>query len=369
MNIIIVLDSGERVRYENFLSATVSAKMGQLTRTFEFTAATRGVEDIPFRAGHRIEIWDEDDKLLTGYIEKLSVGTANKGHSYRISGRDLMADVIDSNLPRMTDLQMPLPDICRRVIAFLGIQGAKVIDLAGTQSRPFKNIFAPDGDDSAGDFLAAAARRKRVLLQSDADGNMVITEGIGLKTKNQLINRKSGSGNNMLAATFNIDHTQRFGRYITTLQILMASSEAKKTNAAPEQLVNQRFTAEDPDIRKSRFKTTARDVNLGKDETNQRPAWERGMRIARAIRYNVTVPGFRNWEGDLWELNTAPTVIDEFAGINGRMLISEIEYAIGPDGGTTKMVLTDTTAFSTELKIRKVYELDGPDSIEDADLL
>lgn len=368
MNIVVVLKGGKRIQYDHFLSARVSAKMGQLTRTFEFLAATRGVEDIPFFAGQRVEIFDNDDKLFTGWIEKLSVGTSGKGHTYKISGRDLMADVIDSNLARITDLQMPLPDICRKVLSFLGIP-AKVIDLADTQSRPFKTVHAPDTDDTAGDFLTAAARRKRVLLQSDADGNMVITQGIGLRVDTELINRKDGVGNNMLSATFSIDHTQRFGRYITKIQRLAAANETFGKNTAPKDLVDAGFTAEDPEIRRSRFKTTARDVNLGADETNQRPAWERGMRIARAIRYMVTVPGFRNHEGKLWELNTAPTVIDEFAGIKTRMLVSEIEYILGPEGRTTNLVLTDTRAFSAELKIRKVYELDGPESIEDVNLL
>jgi prophage tail gpP-like protein len=347
------------VTYENFVSAKVKAGMGQLAREFEFVAASRGIEDIPFRCGDFCEIYDEKDKLLTGYIDKISTGSSGKGHTYTLSGRDLMGDVIDSNLPRMDSFDVPLPQVCQLVLDFLGIN-AGVVDLAGTQDRPFGFIIAAEPEDTGGEFLSQLARRKRVLLQSDGNGNMVITEGIGLKTDNQLINRIDGVDNNMLSASLTVDHSHRFGRYTTEIQISMATSQNLGKNIPPDSIVSAKYFLTDPNIRATRFRTTASDYNLGLDEALDRPKWEIGLNRAESIKYTVTVPGFRNWKGDLWELNTAPTVIDEYNGIlDKKMLVSKIEYSIDGTGKTTRMVLTDKDAFKAELKIRKEIEIDG----------
>ena len=355
MNIVV-----DGVKYTNFLSAKVRAKMGQLTREFEFVAATRGVADIPFYAGQRCEIYDGADKLFTGWIERIDLRSSNKGHTYTLSGRDLMADVIDSNLPRVNNLSAPLPTVCQFVLDFLGIE-ATVVDQAGTAARPFKTVLSPEPEDTAGEFLSTNARRKRALLQSDGDGNLVITDGIGTNVETRLVNRIDGEGNNLLDAALTIDHSQRFGRYSTELQINMAAGSNAGRNTPPSQIVGQRFFISDPSIRQSRFRTTAADYNLGADEGNDRPKWEIGLNRAESVKYRVRVPGFRDWDGRLWELNTAPTVIDEYNGIlDKRMLISEIEYLLDAEGRTTSMTLTDRDAFKAELKIRKDIELDGP---------
>lgn len=355
MNIVV-----DGQRYENFLNAQVKAKMGSLAREFSFTAATRGFGDVPFYAGQACEIFDEDDRLLSGFIEKLSLKSSGKGHVYTISGRDKMADIIDSNLPRVNNLRAPLPTICQFVIDFLGID-ATVVDEIDSASRPFRVVIAPDPEDTAGEFLTTLARRKRTLLQSDGDGNLVVTDGIGTDSDARLVNRKSGIGNNLLSASLEIDHSQRFGRYSTELQINMASGTNAGLNTPPDQIVAQRYFISDPQIRQSRFRTTAADYNLGSDEGLDRPKWEIGLNRAESIKYKVELPGFRDFDGLLWKLNTAPTIIDEFNAIlDVKMLIAEIEYSFDGEGKTTRLTLTDRDAFKAELKIRKDIEYDGP---------
>ena len=355
MNIVV-----DGKRYTNFLSAKVKAKMGSLTREFEFEAATRGVGDVPFFCGQAVQIFDGEDLLLTGFIERMSIKSSGKGHVYSLSGRDKLGDLIDSNLPRVNNLRGSLPTICKFVLGFLGIE-VDVVDEVNSAARPYRTIIAPDPEDTAGEFLTQLARRKRVLLQSDGAANLVITDGIGRDVETRLVNRIDGVGNNMLEASLVIDHSQRFGRYSTELQINMASAGSAGLNTPPDQIIAQRHFTTDPTIRQTRFRTTAADYNLGTDDGLKRPLWEIALNRAEAIKYNVTVPGFRDWKGRLWEVNTAPIVDDQYNGVPGvRMMISSIEYSLDGEGETTRLILTDSDAFKAELKIRKDIEYDGP---------
>lgn len=360
MNIVVTdPETGEKLRFKNFISSKVKAKMGQMTREFEFVAATRGSKDIPFFAGQAVEIFDGEDKLFTGFIEKMSFRSGGKGHQYTISGRDKMADLIDSNLPRMYDLTQPFPKICQYVIDFLGIDAIVIDENQNTTVLGY--VASPDMGDTAGEFLADTARRKRALLQTDGDGNLVITAGIGTDVETRLVNRLDGVGNNMLEADFVIDHSQRFGRVSSEHQMNLAASDSATGEATPaRRLVDREFTVIDPQIRPSRFRVVANDMNTIVSDALQRPLWEIGLNRAESIKYNVTVPGFRDWKDRLWELNTAPTVEDQFNGIDARMLIAEIEYSLDGEGPLTKMVLTDRDAFKAELKIRKDFVHDGP---------
>ena len=348
------------VRYRNFTEAKVQIRMGTLARRFVFTAATRGIKDVPFYCGMPIQIWDDNDRLLTGYIEKMTMQSNGKGHSYVLEGRDLIGDVVDSNLPRIAKMTAPLPQLCEFVLNYLGIK-ANVIDEALTGKRPFKTVIAADPTETAGEFLATQARRKQVLLQSDGFGNIVITAAGGRKVDRQLINRIDGVGNNMLSASLTVDHSQRYGRYSTELQINMSMVSKANLNTRPELIVAERFQTVDDSIRQSRVRTTAADYNLGKDEAKLRNLWEIALNRAEAVKYSVTVPGFRDSvNNNLWEVNTLPTVTDEYNGIKSdRMLIAQIEHVFNQDGKTTNLLLTDKDAFKTELKIRTEIDIDG----------
>ena len=351
--------------YENFIEARVRSSLTSITREFELRAITGGINDIPFRPGQSAQVSDGDDTLVTGYIERVAMRSTSRGVEYSIAGRGLMGDLVDSNLPFVTDIDSTVAGVARFILEYLGIE-ADVIDEANTSSRPFKSgysILAPDPADTALDFLSMVARRKRTLLTEDEFGNLVITNGNNSPIAAQLRNLKApdDQANNLLTASFITDHSQRFGRYSTSmLQMNVAAAGKFKRSERAKNIVAPSAFYVDEAIRASRIKTVPDDFQLDPEDRLLRAKWEADLATSNAIKYVVTVPGFRHIpSGELWRVNSAPAVLDDFAGLYDRMLVSDISYSFNADGRTTEMTLTRQDAFSDELKIRREFEIDG----------
>lgn len=346
------------VEFEGFSRVEVTASLRQLARTFSFTAETDGVGDIPFRKGQSVRVDVAGDPVFSGFVERLSLTFNNDGREYTVSGRDRMADVVDSNLDEMGDTGLTVRNVAETVLRFLGVD-ARVVDLAETDDRPFESFFdvvAPEPTDTAFQFLADVASRRQVLLTSDGLGNLVITQGIGMRVPSRIVHRVDGRGNNVEEVEFASDDSKRFGFYVTASQFNLAASSSGGVGASPREIANSATGFRDPAIRASRRRSVASESSYGQDDALARARWEANLSRVEGITYRVTLPGFADDQGNRWELNTAPEVEDEFSGIAARMLVWAVSYTLDERGETTRLDLTEPGAFQTELAT-----LDGVD--------
>ncbi len=342
--------------FTNFVSGSVTTMLNALARDFELTAATKGVGDIPFRKGQTVQIALEpqggDERIFNGHIETIKLAGSEKDIKYTISGRDLLGDLIDSNLESLGDTGVTVAAACRVVLSHLGIK-VRVIDLANTSARPFfdsLDIVAPDPSDAAGQFLADLARRRQALLTSDGDANLVITQGIGQSIKSKLINHLDGKGNNLLTWNYETSDEQRYGVYTTDAQLNVAAV-GSVSPAAPlaSEIVGITAAFRDPAIRSSRQRSIASEESYGAADAAQRSKWDANLSRAEGNRYSVTVHGFFDQEGNTWKNNFAPIVHDEFAGISARMLIKGVRYQFDESGEVTELQLTERDAYTSAL--------------------
>ena len=82
----------------------------------------------------------------------------------------------------------------------------------------------------------------------------------------------------------------------------------------------------------------------------ERAEWEANVRRARGKVYSATVDGFRNQTGNLWAINELVQVIDDFSGINSRMLVNTVEFTLDPDvGRSTTISLVEKDAYTLTL--------------------
>lgn len=342
-------------RYSNFVRVEVFTRMDALSRTFTFEATSATVDDIPFAAGQPCVIDIDGEVILTGWIEALKLKNSKDRIEYSISGRDLLGDLMDSNLPNMDDVGRTVVQASRRVISYLGID-VEVIDDAGSGSAPLDREAAPEPSQTAYEYLAELAKQRQVLLSGDGEANLHITRSTGTNIEGQINNRADGVGNNLLSSAMEISHVDRFFRYVSASQESVAGLGLRAVGATADVISNPISEVFDHDpetglIRKSRVKAIVAESDYPPSYSVERIKWERNIRRARGRRYTVTVPGYRDQTGALWRTNTNPVVTDDFMGIIGkRRLIEQIRYTLDDTGFTTQLTMTNPDAYRVDLQ-------------------
>ena len=372
--------------FVNFTDGSVTSQLNAMSRSFTLSAITRGIGDVPFRKGQRIEMFVEDGdgndhRVLNGHIEAMQISGSAGDVNYSLSGRDLIGDLIDSNLDGLSDLGSTVKYTCESVLRFLKIK-TNVIDLAGTSDRPFPSgleIVAPDPGDTGGEFLASVALRRQSMLTSDGDGNLIITEGIGNRTKGLISNHASGyedhvSHNNILRFDYSTDDSSRFHYYVTDCQLNVAAVGsiwgAEETACpVPTEIGSTMAFFKDPAIRVFRRRAVAMESTYPPSEAIMRAKWEANISRAEGTTYSVTVPGHLDQEGNPWDANTAPQVHDEFAGIEGRMLVNSVKWSFGRDGDTTDIGMTEVGAYQARLLATTSEVLSEGDSDAEGEII
>lgn len=333
--------------YINFTEAEVMLSMDSMAGGFSFSAVDIEGAGLPFVGGESCKVTVEDLVVIDGFIDVIDVEYSSDLHSIRIEGRDKTSDIIDSTVEGIKlDGSSTLKQAVEKVINFIG-SDITVTDSVGLS--PFNEAedkLSASVGQNAFDFLEKLARKKAVLLSSDAGNINIIkpsTDALNITIKNVI----GANDNNVKSASYSNDLTQRFNKYRTRSQAnLVAADEAGEIGT--EQLVDQVGEYIDSEIRTTRkFILQSENVSAAK-QARLRAEWEGRIRKTRSKSYGVVVVGHKNTI-DIWRPNTLVNVIDDFAGVSENMLISTVTFKVSVDyGTTTELSLVDKDAYNAQ---------------------
>ena len=364
MSFVLEVDS---VEYSNFLSAGVVLSMDTLAHEFFFEAVSEGTNYLPFTGGQECKVVIEGKTVTTGTLEVVRVDYGGRSHNIALQGRSKTGDVTDSSLEEL-ELNPPisLQECINRVITQLGLN-ITVTDNSGIE--PFdqnEDKIGPAVGENAFDFIMTLARKRQVLLNTDADGNIIITRSEAIETENSLISKVTDTGlNNILSATFNIDHTNRFNKYVVKSQLNTAALIFGGGATDLASIVNQGGSVStdpvtDEDVRAGRNMVLRAEKSSSTEQARLRATWEANIRRARSQRYDAVVQGFTDNNGDLWTLNRLVNVVDEFCDINATKLINYIEFGIDARrGNVTRLGMVEPDTYQVSLEEPQPTEESG----------
>lgn len=349
MTMRLEVDSTE---YEGFLSASVTLRLDALTNTFAFKATSADGAPLPFVGGEGCRVVVDGEAVLTGWIEIVNESHSATSHSISIQGRDLTSDLVDSTLPAINDIRglgLTLKGMIERVLQEIE-SAVKVIDL--TPIEPFsltEDTASPDPGEGAFDFIEKYARKKQVLLTSDGDANVVITQSSGVRINASLQHIKGSDDNNVLEADVSYDSTGLFRTY----EVISSRSFSPLNAAGVSDLAtatDQRGGTTDVTQRFGRKLVLVAETGASSDQNLLRAEWEASIRRARSRVYSATVQGYRNQTGALWAVNTLVSVVDTYSDIDSQMLINSVVFTIDGEGGSvTALTLLPSDAYTLEL--------------------
>lgn len=347
-------------RYTGFTKIDVSRDFKESTGKFSFEGSLRSTGVAPIKIGDTCKIFINETQFLTGYIEHLQVDYSDSNKTITLSGRDVIADLIDSTLPVGVEFKgsVTLQQVARKVLDTIGLTHVGVV--TNTTIEPFgtSDLTSAAIGDKAFQFLEKYSRKRQVIATTDGKGNLLLARASTQQINSQLINSITGrSQGNILNATLKYDNSKRFYKYVVYSQS-NASADPNAYNSkfgvetlnAVQANTNIQGQAFDNEIRKSRVHAFIAESSSQFATLNDRAKWEANIRRAEALTYTAKVSGVTaTQDGFVWQPNMLVQVIDEDCDIRAPMLIKKVSFNLSADEGeTTTLELVTKDAFTLE---------------------
>jgi prophage tail gpP-like protein len=244
--------------YNNFIKGRVNIRLDSLCNEFRFIISRSQNQALPFSEGDNCKINVNGRLVLTGVIEILEVSYDKDSHIIDISGRDNTSDIVDSTIDDLSDIAegASLKTIIENVISDIGssisvVEGT-IIDESSDDNFDINDVASPEPGTNAFQFIEHLARQRQVLLTSNEDGNIVITQGSPETLGSaRLQNTFNGFDNNILKGRVRYDRTNRFNRYKISSQENI-SSFSDNENTSLDDIVDVEGQTIDPNIKSGR---------------------------------------------------------------------------------------------------------------------
>jgi prophage tail gpP-like protein len=289
----------------------------------------------------RVEI--DGEPVIDGYIDNTNIKASSTDRSLSYSGKDRSAALVENaflvqgasgNDFRWSFRNMDLAQYFSLIAAphNIAVSVQPGLVLAKTP------LHVAHPGEKCLEAIKRAASPVGVLVVSDGAGGIVITRA-GNGRAEALI-----EGVNIMEADFTSDATNRFASYL--LQTQTAGTD--DAFGASTQI---QAAATDQDVRRlARIDIIKPEQGYATTAAARRRAdWEARTRAAHADAISVTVQGWRQSSGELWRPNRLVHVAaSKTIGVDGEMLISQVEFTIGDGGRHTQLHVVRPDAFLPE---------------------
>jgi len=349
-------------RFTGFTYASVARSMDALCGTFFFSTTVKedadGLIANGLKMDDKVEIFIDDQKVMTGYIEELSIDAGVNSHELSFGGRDITSDIIDSSMPEFSyNNSKNFKNLIEGVLKEASID-VKVINNLTSQDLDTLNFNAFEGDGKAAnldstifDFFDHFAKQKQVLLLTNEKGDLVIAREESKISPGALTCKKNNNNNNIISSSVNINTYERFAK---------VNISSQDTNAVDKKLINQDAFATDAQIRKSKqqrifYPNKTTDPNALQNMSQ----WHVNMYKAKGTRYSTVTQGYYSQPVSeiLWEINTLVDIEDDLTNVKGQYLIEGFSFTKDADSGSvTRLNIVNKGSYSVKKEIEITKE-------------
>lgn len=342
MGKITILANGQKL--DGWLSASVSASVERPARGFSVVASdaqARFLEKGGLALGDAVRVLVDGLPVLTGRAEKYDETEGGSGHTLTVQGRSLTGSLVDC-----TDMsapgqwrRMPLLDVARSLCEPFGIS----VSLDGEDR--IVDSFDVDVGATVYDSIEELCRMFGLLAVDDAGGNLRLALPGQRRAGGALEGRveQAGRRGNILDWQRSSDGSQRFSRYEVRGQ------QAGSSRIAGTRRAESKGIAIDPHVRGYRPKVIIAEAAADSTWAQKRAEWEMAQALGQGESVSLTVTGWRQGSGDLWEPGLlVPVHIVRYGvvKIDQEMVIADLDWSLSDSGGAvTKMTLRDPAAY------------------------
>ncbi len=336
-NAFVVYTNGKAFHGWEVLS--IKKGMGQIANGFEISLYNRfsGIsrDSWPLKPGTNVHFHIGEDSVATGRIDKLDVDYTPKERGYKISGRSKAGDLVDACHEGPFEYNdMPIIELARELVAPFGI---KIVNGLPADQENIVTRLAIKPGETVFEALDRAARGVGAMWISTAEGNILLTRTGRVRAFSSL-----EQDVNVISAEATYDDSKRHDRYIVKGQ------NAGTDDFYAGQAAEAEAEATDRGVKRHRPLVLVSESGSDSANAQERANWEAATRLADSLSVQVTVKGWRQSNGALWDINRIVRFKSAFLGLDRDLLISDVEHQIDGNGTITKMTLKDKNAFLPE---------------------
>ena len=324
----VTIEAGGQL-WTAFERVIVRASFQEAARSFNFTAAAEGGASRAawtFKSGAPVSIYFNGDLVCKGYVDRYQPKISEHSEAtIAISGRSKSQDMIDTSAIHNTGhfKDKDPQEIGKELDKF----GVGVSTDEKLEKVPVARITP---GESPLRMIEKLCRDQGVFPVGQADGSIKITKAG--KGRNGSItqpgNMKAGEGDFNFAnrhSDVTVRGQRPYGSGEDALQI-----EAK---------------ARDAEMGRYRPVIVVQDSDTDKKRAKKRASGHRDREAGNSIKANVTVQGFHDDGGKLWEPGNLVFVESVFLNLSQDMAIESVEYSQARnEGSTTVISLVDPRA-------------------------
>lgn len=306
-------------------SATDAARVFALTASDDTTASWQWMPN------SEVKVFAGGDMVLNGFLEVVNPSFDAAHHKIELSGRSRSADTIDSSAEHETGefRDMTVLDI------------AKALDKQGvgfSTDQKLKKIplFRVNSGETVFEALERACRHEHLVLQGQADGSIKITKGGKTRVNTPLI-----EGVNIKIGSATFDVSKKHSDY----KIKGQRAIGKHLSGA---LTIER-SSKDTNVKRYRPKHVHTETDTDEGRAQKRADRERDRQHGESIKAEITVVGWRDDNGRLWEANTLVFVYSPRLNLEQDLLIQSVSLSQdGTQGTIARLSLVHPKALDSD---------------------
>lgn len=338
--------------FEGWKTVSISRSLKTLSGSFDLSVTDRWSADqtpIAIRPGDPCEIKISGELLITGFVDQLSRSISAGDKTFDITGRDKTSDLVDCSvdIKERQFSKISVLKIAEKLCKPFGISVSANASIG--QALPTWSI---QEGETVFENIQRACRIRNLLAIATAKGELILMRPSGARASSELV-----EGKNILEAGSRFDASALFSKYIVRGQNQLSQDDDSEPDT-PEELATE-GSSTDLTVKRYRPLVINHDSKGSNADAKRRAQWEATIRQARSIEAEVTVQGWRQVDGRLWQVGEIVKVTAPSIGIQSEMLISELDFTLDENGTKTKLRLEMPKAYLPEPEIKETGTLWG----------
>ncbi|MDI9407683.1 MAG: contractile injection system protein, VgrG/Pvc8 family [Candidatus Pacebacteria bacterium] len=287
----------------------------------------------PILPGDACQVLLHGQPVITGFVDEAAIDYDSNSHRTKISGRDKTMDIVDCSLrhPPGQWNNKKLDELAMHLVHHHGI---KLVVQADDVGKPFDTIMVQTGETMFA-FLDRAARSRGLMFSSTPDGDLLLTTPGQITLTDHLV-----EGVNIKAARAQFSHKDRYSE-IRVIGQTRLEGDGDSDYASPSVVVR------DPSITRYRPLVIHSEISGTTVDFKARAEWEVMVRAARGSKGSITVQGWTDQSGKIWQPGRIVTVTSPSIYLDrAKMLIVGCDYSQDLSGGSlTELSICPPAAF------------------------